>query len=158
MEIRFRKELAPIWRDIAQLLAFGYNEIQGIEKPGSGKTFEACLDDVIGRWMANAPNMSNAGRYPANWRGFHNLLEDAERGVLAGNLRAAIEAGRSDIHKNFDDGKHYSKFINVASPMFQGSRIKLYNCTFLAASLSRKRKLCNSYLDFEAFPALHVYI
>ena len=75
-----------------------------MENPGSGKTIKACLDDVIGRWMANAPNMPNTKRFPANWRDFYNSLEDTLHGVLARKLQAAIEAG--DI-VNFDDGKHY---------------------------------------------------
>ena len=57
--------------------------------------------------MQNAANMPSSKRYPWNWTGFHNVLEDSKHGATANDLKAAINSSCSDLHQNFDAGENF---------------------------------------------------
>ena len=90
-ELRIYSKIAHKWREIATLLGFEPGEIESIRK-------NYPFDDrdrvtvVLGRWFDNAKNLPNASRYPKSWQGLINLLEDAELGEVAQELKRTLSS------------------------------------------------------------------
>ena len=106
-ELRILDDLSADWERIGEILGFRPPEIDAIRHAGAGKTPTQCLSDVISKWMQNAEKMPSSKRYPWNWTGFHNMLEDSKHGATANDLKAAINSSCSDLHQNFDAGEKF---------------------------------------------------
>ena len=98
-ELRLLMDLAPDWTMVADLLDFDPQHSTAIANPGSGRTPEDCLRNVIREWLKNG----GAGRYPTTWKGMYDLLVDCEHGSSAKILKEVIESGstRSKLY-SFD--------------------------------------------------------
>ena len=55
---------------------------------------------VVRRWFENAKNLPNARMYPQSWQGLINLLEDAELGEVAEELKRALASPRNSVREN----------------------------------------------------------
>ena len=109
-EIRILDDLAPYWKKIAELLGIRPSTIKSIAKQGSDID---CLRDVIGEWLANAPQMPHCKHYSEKWRGLHNLLKDGRMGKLAADMEAAFDAEKSSVHGNYEEGKLSTDYSNI---------------------------------------------
>jgi len=92
------------WEEIAGELCFSPGLIETMKSSGSGKGAEACLKDVLHKWMADASGMPNADKYPCTWRGMHTLLLETTHTTIANDLKEAIEATYTDFKKTYDQG------------------------------------------------------
>ncbi len=101
IKISIIDEMAMHWKEIAEMLGYSPDVIMKLSS--SGRSLEACLKEIIHKWMANASAMLNAHKYPCTWRGIHSLLLDTRQTSSAYDLKDAIEATYSDIKKNYDD-------------------------------------------------------
>lgn len=108
-ELKITQEVCANWKTIGELLGFTPGVIATVKNPGAGKTPEQCFCDIITRWMKNASKLPRKERYPNNWTGVYNLLEDAEHASLANHLKAAVEAICSDLHGNFEGKLIYNE-------------------------------------------------
>ena len=114
-ELRILDDLSADWEDIGVILGFRPQEIKAIQNAGAGRTLIQCLREVISKWMQNADKMPSSKRYPWNWTGFYNMLEDSKHGATANDLKAAINSSFSDLHQNFDAGEIWSALIACAN-------------------------------------------
>jgi hypothetical protein len=55
---------------------------------------------MLGRWFEDARSLLNAGRYPKSWQGLINLLEDAELGEVAEELKKALSSPQNSVRGN----------------------------------------------------------
>ena len=89
----------PIWRDeIAIHLGLSHSQIETIQDPGSGKTPQRCLNEVLEMWRKMDP--SEAGEYPYTWKGLLKLLKDSEVTVLAIDLKKVLLSEFSTVKGN----------------------------------------------------------
>ena len=95
-EFRIYSKIAHKWRQIATLLGFEPGEIESIRKnnPFDDRDRVAVM---LGRWFDNAKNLPNASRYPKSWQGLINLLEDAELGEVAEELKRALSSSWNSV-------------------------------------------------------------
>ena len=98
-EIRILDDLAPYWKKIAELVGIPPYRIKSVAKQESDVD---CLRDVIGEWLANAPQMPHCKRYSEKWRGLYNLLKDGRQEELAADLKAALNAEKCSIHGKYE--------------------------------------------------------
>ena len=94
-ELRIYSKIAHKWRQIATQLGFERGEIDSIEV--NHRRNSACITAVLRRWFENAKNLPNGSRYPKSWQGLINLLEDAELGEVAGELKRALSSPRNSV-------------------------------------------------------------
>ena len=97
-ELRIYSKIAHKWGQIATQLSFELGEITSIMKnyPFDDDRVTA----VLGRWFDNARNLPNASRYPKSWQGLINLLEDAELGEVAEELKKALSSPHNNVRGN----------------------------------------------------------
>ena len=102
-ELRLMTEMAPHWKEIANLLGVGHNKVLSIE--GSNlRSFENCLMHVMNLWADNGHQMPNHKQYPETWSGVRQLLLDIQQKKLAKKLEAALSAESSNIRGSFRSG------------------------------------------------------
>ena len=89
-ELRIYSKIAHRWRQIATRLGFELGEITSVEE--NYYTNDSRITAVLRRWFENARSLPNAGRYPKSWQGLINLLEDAELGEVAEELRRTLSS------------------------------------------------------------------
>ena len=95
-ELRIYSKIAHKWRQIATQLGFELGEIESIRKNNPFDDHDR-VTVVLGRWFDNARNLPNASRYPKSWQGLINLLEDAELGEVAEELKRALSSSWSSV-------------------------------------------------------------
>ena len=94
-ELRIYSKIAHKWRQIATQLGFELGEIESIDADYC--TSYCRITVVLGRWFENAKNLLNASRYPKSWQGLINLLEDAELGEVAEELKRALSSPWNNV-------------------------------------------------------------
>ena len=94
-ELRIYSKIVHKWRQIATQLGFELGEIESID--ADYRTSYCRITVVLGRWFENAKNIPNAGRYPKSWQGLINLLEDAELGEVAEELKRALSSPWNNV-------------------------------------------------------------
>ena len=87
-ELKIYSKIAHRWRQIATQLGFELGEIDSIEE--NHHRNHSRVTAVLSQWFDNAVNLPNASQYPKSWLGLINLLEDAELGEVAEELRTAL--------------------------------------------------------------------
>ena len=95
-ELRIYSKVAHKWRQIATQLGFEPGEIESIRKNNPFDDRDR-VTVVLGRWFDNAKNLPNASRYPKSWQGLINLLEDAELGEVAEELKRALSSSWNSV-------------------------------------------------------------
>ena len=90
-ELRTYSKIAHKWREIATQLGFEPGEIESIGKNYSFDDRDR-ITFVLRRWFDNAKNLPNTSWYPKSWQGLINLLEDAELGEVAKELKRALSS------------------------------------------------------------------
>ena len=95
--LKILKELAAIWRDVAIFLGFKNSCIKSVENPGSGKTPQSCLEEIVGKWIENPLRM----QYQSTWRGLRQLLMDCGQSKMADRLVTVVEGSTSTLHGNY---------------------------------------------------------
>ena len=105
--LQILNDLSEDWERIGEIVGFRPPQIEAIGNTGSHRTSNECLHEVITRWLQNADNMPFSKRFPSNWIGVYNLLEDSKHNSIADDLKSAIEAFCSDLHENFNDGENF---------------------------------------------------
>ena len=98
-ELRIYSKIAHRWRQIATRLGFEPGEIESVEE--NHRRDDSRITTVLGRWFENAVSLSNASRYPKSWQGLINLLEDAELGEVAGEMKKALSSPKNSLRGNF---------------------------------------------------------
>jgi hypothetical protein len=89
-ELRIYSKITHKWRQIATQLGLEQGEIKSIDA-GCCSNY-CCIIAVLGRWLENAEDLPNAGRYPKSWQGLISLLEDAELCDVAEELKRALDS------------------------------------------------------------------
>ena len=89
-ELRVYSKIAHKWRQIASRLGFELGEIESVEE--NYHRNDSRITAVLKRWFENARSLPNARRYPKSWQGLINLLEDAELGEVAEELRRTLSS------------------------------------------------------------------
>ena len=97
-ELRIYSKIAHRWRQIATRLGFELGEIESVEE--NHHRNESRITAVLRRWFENARSLRNAGRYPKSWQGLINLLEDAELGEVAEELKKALSSPQNTVRGN----------------------------------------------------------
>jgi hypothetical protein len=97
-KLKIYSKTAHKWRQIATLLGFEPGEIESLEN--NHRNDSCCITAVLGRWFEDAKNLPNAGRYPKSWQGLINLLEDAELGEVAEELKRALSSPQNSVRGN----------------------------------------------------------
>ena len=103
-EISIIHSLAYNWREIGTIIGFPDHIIKAIYNAGSGREPNDCMQEVMSKWLNNAPGMPKYKQYPDNWTGVYNLLMDALQSKLAANLCDAVNAQVSDLRGNYKKG------------------------------------------------------
>ena len=98
-KLKIAETIAPKWRDVAKLLGLSHSQIARIENPGSGKTPDMCLDEVLDKWYEKCDE-AGFQDYPYTWDGLLELLEDIECGVLASDLKNGLSNSQSSVKGN----------------------------------------------------------
>ena len=98
-ELRIYSKIAHKWRQIATRLGFELGEIESIRKNYPFDDNDR-VTAVLRRWFDNARNLPNASRYPKSWQGLINLLEDAELGEVAEELKKALFSPHNSVRGN----------------------------------------------------------
>ena len=106
-DLQILNELSADWKRIGEILGFRPPQVEAIRNSGAHRTSNECLHEVITRWLQNADNMPSSKRFPSNWTGVYNLLEDSKHISIADDLKSAIEAFCSDLRENFNDGENF---------------------------------------------------
>ncbi len=73
-------------------------KIEIIQHPGSGKTPEQCLYDVLQIWEAGSNGEND--EYPYSWDGLIGLLNDIDHSFRADDVREALSSERSTVRGN----------------------------------------------------------
>ena len=97
-ELRIYSKIAHRWRQIATRLGFELGEIESVEE--NHHRNDSRITAVLRRWFENARNLSNANRYPKSWQGLINLLEDAELGEVAEEMKKALSSPKNSVRGN----------------------------------------------------------
>ena len=98
-ELRIYSKIAHKWRQIATRLGFELGEIESIRKNYPFDDNDR-VTAVLRWWFDNARNLPNASRYPKSWQGLINLLEDAELGEVAEELKKALFSPHNSVRGN----------------------------------------------------------
>ena len=88
-ELRIYRKIKHKWKQVAACLGFELGEIASIQKNYPFDDYNR-VTVVLGEWFDNARGLPNASRYPKSWQGLINLLEDAELGEVAEDLKRAL--------------------------------------------------------------------
>ena len=94
-ELRIYSKIAHKWRQVATQLGFELGEIESID--ADYRTRYSRITAVFRQWFENAKNLPNASRYPKSWQGLINLLEDAELGEVAEELKRALSSPWNNV-------------------------------------------------------------
>lgn len=78
-----KKQIFHKWRDMGNVLDIQWQELE--DWKNNKRSSQDCCDAVIHHWLNNQTD------YPATWEGFYELLGDCELGVVASNLKRAVE-------------------------------------------------------------------
>ena len=97
-ELRIYSRVAHRWRQIATRLGFKLGEIESID--AHYRTNYCRVTIVLDLWFENVRSLPNAGRYPKSWQGLINLLEDAELGEVAEELKKALSSPQNTVRGN----------------------------------------------------------
>ena len=97
-ELRVYSKIAHRWRQIATRLGFGLGEIESVEE--NHHRNDSRITAVLSRWFENARSLSNASRYPKSWQGLINLLEDAELGEVAEEMKKVLSSSKNSVRGN----------------------------------------------------------
>ena len=97
-ELRIYSKIAHMWERIATRLGFESGEIDAVKD--DHRTSYSCITAVLRRWFENARSLLNARRYPKSWQGLINLLEDAELGEVAEELKKALSSPQNTVRGN----------------------------------------------------------
>ena len=97
-EFRIYSKIAHKWRQIATRLGFELGKIKSIKK--NDYEDDSRITTVLRRWFENARSLPNSGRYPKSWQGLINLLEDAELGEVAEELKKALSSPQNTVRGN----------------------------------------------------------
>ena len=97
-ELRIYSKIAHKWRQIATRLGFELGEIESVEE--NHHRNDSRITAVLRRWFENARSLANASRYPKSWQGLINLLEDAELGEVAEELKKALSSPQNSVRGN----------------------------------------------------------
>ena len=97
-ELRIYSKIAHRWRQIATRLGFELGEIKSV-KNNDYEDYSRIIA-VLRRWFENARSLPNARRYPKSWQGLINLLEDAELGEVAEELKKALSSPQNTVRGN----------------------------------------------------------
>ena len=95
-ELRIYSKIAHKWRQIATQLGFEPGEIESVRKNNPFDDSDR-VTVVLGRWFDSARNLPNASRHPKSWQGLINLLEDAELGEVAEELKRAPSSSWNSV-------------------------------------------------------------
>ena len=98
-ELRIYSKIAHRWRQIATRLGFELGEIESIRKNYPFDDNDR-VTTILGRWFEDARSLSNASRYPKSWQGLTNLLEDAELGEVAEEMKKALSSPKNSVRGN----------------------------------------------------------
>ena len=98
-ELRIYSKIAHKWKQIATRLGFEIGEIESIRKNSSFDDNDR-ITAVLRQWFENAKSLPNASRYPKSWQGLINLLEDAELGEVAEELKRALFSPQNSVRGN----------------------------------------------------------
>ena len=99
--LRIYRELASCWKNVSNLIGLSDADKKSIQNPGAGKETTDCIPEVLGKWMENASGLPAKERYPLNWQGMCNLLEDCEKSSLCTQLKEALAAKVSTLKGNY---------------------------------------------------------
>ena len=80
--LRLYDEMAPRWKDVADLLKLN-TKIIGVNRQGDVRE---CIREVMEEWMSAGPNMTT---YPCTWKGLCELLDDVGLGKASKDLQEA---------------------------------------------------------------------
>ena len=94
-ELRIYSKVAHKWRQLATRLGLELGEIKSINN--DYRTRYSRITAVFEQWFENAKNLPNASRYPRSWQGLINLLEDAELGEVAEELKRALDSPKNSV-------------------------------------------------------------
>ena len=97
-ELRIYSKIAHKWRQIATRLGFELGEIESVEE--NHHRNDSRITAVLRRWFENARSLSNASRYPKSWQGLIILLEDAELGEVAEEMKMALSSPKNNVRGN----------------------------------------------------------
>ena len=97
-ELRIYSKIAHRWRQIATRLGFELGEIESIKK--NDYEDDSRITVVFRRWFENASHLPNARSYPKSWQGLINLLEDAELGEVAEELKRTLFSPQNSVRGN----------------------------------------------------------
>ena len=97
-ELRIYCKIAHKWRQISSLLGFDIGEIESVEE--NHHRNDTRITAVLRKWFENAKNLPNASIYPKSWQGLINLLEDAELGEVAEELKSALSSPHNSLRGN----------------------------------------------------------
>lgn len=93
-ELKVYKRIAHKWKSLGILLGLEPGEIESIER--NCRVDLDRVNKVLKQWIDNATNLPNARKYPKSWKGLCQLLDDAELGEVAKELRTAVSPERND--------------------------------------------------------------
>ena len=94
-ELRIYSKIGHKWRQIATRLGFEPGEIESVEENHNKNYFR--ITAIFGRWFENAISLPNASRYAKSWQGLIHLLEDAELGEVAEELKRALNSAWNSV-------------------------------------------------------------
>ena len=97
-ELRIYSKVAHKWKQIATRLGFELGEIESVEE--NHHRNDSRITAVLRRWFENARNLPNANRYPKSWHGLINLLEEAELGEVAEEVKRALSSPQNSVRGN----------------------------------------------------------
>ncbi len=104
---------------MAVMIEISDSQITSVHNPGSGKTPEQCLDDILRIWQESS-RAGGSNEYPYSWDGLLDLLNDIESSVLADDLRVALSSDKSTVRGNLHQketnrcaGRYYNYYDSV---------------------------------------------
>ena len=98
-KMKIAETIAPKWRRLAVMIEISDAQITNIQNPGSGKTPERCLYDILRIWQESS-GVEGSNEYSYSWDGLRGLLNDIEYSVLADDLREALSSEKSTVRGN----------------------------------------------------------
>ncbi len=113
-KLKIAEAISPKWRDVAMLVGVSDAQITSIQNPGSGKTPEQCLYDILRIWQESS-GVGGSNEYPYSWDGLLGLLNDIEYGVLADDLREALSSEKSTVSGNLHQKERDEGTVGVVS-------------------------------------------
>ena len=93
--VRVYNRAAWKWRNIAECLGLEPGEIARIRR--NHFSDDGRVMDVFRHWFDNANYLPNRNKYPKNWSGLIQLLNDSDLKQLSEMVKTALSAASSNI-------------------------------------------------------------